>query len=715
MLSIAKKHIPRGFRTEYIPGWSVESTRLYHEFETSGDPEIADELLKSLDNNRMIKWQETMDGMDFTHSSRKAWSVINRLDSGKTVKAGTLPIHPNVVANRIVKMSRAPSDKAHTRTIKHQLRRLKTECQQNSPYARPISHEEVSIGLTKIKNGKAAGLDAIYPEFLKHAGPNTIRWLAVFFSKILETGILPSAFKVTKIIAVLKPGKPTDKAESYRPIALLSICYKLFERIIFNRIYPAINEHIPVEQAGFRAGRSCTDQTMALTTHIEAGYEKMLKTSVAFIDLTAAYDTVWKQGLIFKLLLIIPCQKTAQLINNMLSNRLFQVFMNYDKSEMKKLNNGLPQGSVLAPLLFNLYIHDIPNTISKKFAYADDIAIATQHHNVAETEITLNADLECLNIYFRNWRLIPSSSKTEVCCFHLNSKMATYKLNVLFNGEPLNHNPYPKYLGVTLDRSLTYQKHLTNTAGKLCTRNNLIQKLTGTTWGASATSLRTAAIALVYSVAEYCSPVWMNSAHVSKIDSQLNVTMRMITGTIRSTPINWLPVLCNIAPPSLRRSVALLREYKKLTNNDALPIHADFLTFQNISRLKSRRPTIKTAMDLTASVFDINTAWSTQWLESNTTGLIHIENPTTRLPGFDLPRNLWCRLNRIRANSGVCADLLYKWCVLPSPVCDCGAELQTIRHIVTECPLRFYPGDIADFLVTSINTINWLKNLDINV
>lgn len=713
--AIAKKHIPRGYRKEYIPGWSVESTRLYQEFEDSGNTEIADELLKSLDENRKLKWENTLRGMDFTHSSRKAWNVLKKISCGSTPQFGKTLISPNVIANRILKISQAPSDKIHTREIKRELRRLKLDSQPSSVYSQNVTIEEITIALTSVKTGKAAGFDNIYPEFLKHMGKNTKRWLSVLFSKILNSGNLPKAFKETKIIAILKPGKEPDRPESYRPIALLSTCYKLLERVLFNRISPTINEHIPVDQAGFRSGRSCTDQVLALTTYIESGFENMLKTSVSFIDLTAAYDTIWRQGLIYKLLRIIPCRKTAQIINNMLSNRIFQVFMGDKKSEKKKLNNGLPQGSVLAPLLFNLYIHDLPTTVSRKFAYADDIALATQSKHVLETEETLNVDLENMNVYFRKWRLCPSLSKTEVSCFHLNSKMASYNLNVIFGGVLLNHNYNPKYLGVTLDRSLTFRTHISNVAGKLRTRNNIIQKLTGTSWGATASTLRIAAIGLVYSAAEYCSPIWMNSAHVSKIDTQLNNTMRLITGTLRSTPIHWLPVLSNIAPPNLRRLHAALREYTKITCNEALPINNDIPLFDQHQRLCSRRPSIKTAMELSRSGFNINDAWKIQWINSNTTGLIHVENPFIRLPGFDLPRHIWARLNRIRSKCGVCADFLHICGVLDTPLCDCGADRQTIVHIVTECQGRSYPGDLNDFLESTTSATDWIKNLDLNL
>ncbi|KAI5723181.1 hypothetical protein M8J76_002556 [Diaphorina citri] len=120
------------------------------------------------------------------------------------------------------------------------------------------------------------------------------------------------------------------------------------------------------------------------------------------------------------------------LINNMLANRTFQLILGDSTSSKKILNNGLAQGSVLAPLLFALYIADIPETKSHKFGYADDWALATSSSNVEETEEILTEDLHVLSTYFRKWRLKPNPSKTEVTCFHLTNALAQMKLNVLF-------------------------------------------------------------------------------------------------------------------------------------------------------------------------------------------------------------------------------------------------------------------------------------------
>lgn len=140
-----------------------------------------------------------------------------------------------------------------------------------------------------------------------------------------------------------------------------------------------------------------------------------------------------------------------------------------------------------------------------------------------------------------------------VSVFHLNNMEASRRVNVIVDGSLLPYSEVIRYLGVDFDRSLTFKHHLVKHSGKIKTRGNLLWKLAGSTWGADAKTLRTAALGLVYSFAEYCCSTWFNSKHVKLIDVQLNNVMRTITGCISSTPLPWLHTLSNIAPPHFRR------------------------------------------------------------------------------------------------------------------------------------------------------------------
>lgn len=139
IISTAKKHIPRGYRKQYIPGWNEESETLYNEFVQSGEQEIADELITSLDAARKQKWIETVESLDFKTSSRKAWSVLRKLGEGGKIGNSNQPIPPNKIATHIVQTSRTPGDKTYTRKVKSDLRTLKRSIAQDNTPVNPFT------------------------------------------------------------------------------------------------------------------------------------------------------------------------------------------------------------------------------------------------------------------------------------------------------------------------------------------------------------------------------------------------------------------------------------------------------------------------------------------------------------------------------------------------------------------------------------------------
>ena len=202
--------------------------------------------------------------------------------------------------------------------------------------------------------------------------------------------------------------------------------------------------------------------------------------------------------------------------------------------------------------LFNIYISDIPKTTSKQYGYADDLALLAAHKTWEKVEETLNQDMQSLSEYLSRWRLKLSTAKTTTTAFHLTNKDTHRQLDVPVNGAPLPNCNNPVYLGVTLDRSLTYKKHIESLQSKVNARNGLLRCLAGSSWGAYTSTLRTGALALVYSAAEYASPAWCRSTHTRKLDVALNDTMRIITGCMRPTETTFLPVLAGITPPDIR-------------------------------------------------------------------------------------------------------------------------------------------------------------------
>ena len=224
-------------------------------------------------------------------------------------------------------------------------------------------------------------------------------------------------------MALLKPGKDPSVAKSFRPISLLCHTYKLFERRILNRIAEHVDAKLIPEQAGFRPGKPCTSQLLNLTEHIEDGYEKRPITGAVFVDLSAAYDTVNHRRLLNKVLDMTGGVHLTDQIRTMLESRRFFVVLNGKKSRWRRQRNGLPQGSLLAPMLFNIYTTVQPiHADTRSFIYADDLCIASQGNDFSNIEASLTSALSSMTTYYDTNQLRANPSKIQVCAFHLRNR-----------------------------------------------------------------------------------------------------------------------------------------------------------------------------------------------------------------------------------------------------------------------------------------------------
>ena len=163
--------------------------------------------------------------------------------------------------------------------------------------------------------------------------------------------------------------------------------YKILDTLIYARVEPLIDPLLPREQAGFRHRKSNVDQVVLLTQNVENSFEAKKKAGAVFIDLTAAYDTVWHRGLTCKLLRLLSDKHMVRMIMELVQNRIFTPTTGDNKQNwVRRLKNGVPQGSVLAPLLFNIYTYDLPSMIFRKFVYADDLILLHSSGNWKDLE-----------------------------------------------------------------------------------------------------------------------------------------------------------------------------------------------------------------------------------------------------------------------------------------------------------------------------------------
>jgi len=359
------------------------------------------------------------------------------------------------------------------------------------------------------------------------------------------------------------------------------------------------------------------------------------------VDLTADYDTVY--GIAASPASCCDCC----LIDTwsawswrwlVIARSLTLTNRNDKRSRLRHLKNGVRKGSLLVPLLFNIYISDLPTTVSRKHAYADDLAIMHADGDWQAVEGVLSKDMTTTGEYLQTWKLKLSTTKMVLAVFHLNNKEAKRLLKVDYNNEILPFCSDTKYLGVTLDSSLAYRRHLESLRKKLTSRVALLKRLTGSSWGAGATILRTATLAPVRSTAEYCAPVWCRSAHTRLIDPTINDTLRIVTGCLHPTPADNLPMLAGIQPAQFRRNGATL----SLAHRAMEPGHLLHSALRRPSiaearRLKSRHPLVPAAR-LHFSSSDNNNIraalwadhqWNVEWADNTTRLWIFILDPAT--------------------------------------------------------------------------------------
>ena len=233
---------------------------------------------------------------------------------------------------------------------------------------------------------------------------------------------------------------------------------------------------------------------------------------------------------------------------------------------------------------------------------------------------------------------------------------------------------------------------------KLSSRVTLLRRLVGSGWGVGAKTLCIATLSLVYSTMENCAPVWCRSAHTRLIDSVLNDALPIVTGCLRRTPTDHLPVLSGIQPAEHRRMGATL----SLVHRGSLdPDHILHSLLSGSSdtrqvRLRSRRPVVPTARNLLDNLARLgirasewtNYKWKTEYCKIASRLRAFMLGDGARPVGMGLPRAAWVKLNRLRTGVGRFHSSMHKWGLAPSRNCECGASEQTADHVLTACPIH---------------------------
>ena len=329
-----------------------------------------------------------------------------------------------------------------------------------------IESDEITSLIRKLNPNKATGSDGISGHMLLLCDDSATLPLKIIFNNILLSSIYPDMWKHANVTPIFKKG---DKQliKNYRPISLLPICGKILEKIVFKNLYIHLtsNHLISNNQSGFRPGDSTTNQLLHLVNEIHQAFDstKSLEVRAVFLDISKAFDKVWHDGLIFKLRQNGVSGRLLQFFQNYLNNRKQRVVLNGSSADYSIIESGVPQGSVLGPLLFLIYINDLERNIKSNVKFfADDTMLFSIVKDPHISAIDLNHDLNIISRWAHQWKMEfnpdPSKQATEVLFSH--KKSSPIHPNLIFNGTVVAKINEQKHLGLILDSKLSFEKHL---------------------------------------------------------------------------------------------------------------------------------------------------------------------------------------------------------------------------------------------------------------
>ena len=392
-------------------------------------------------------------------------------------------------------------------------------------------YEIIDMISNSINTNKACGPNSI-PNKMFHLIKQVIAEpLADIINLSFTTGIYIDKLKVAKVIPIYKEKGDKLFTENFRPISLLSNINKIFEKIMHKRLYNFLEEQgiIYDNQFGFRKKHSTTHALLDLTEEIRNTIDNNRFSCGVFIDLQKAFDTVDHSILLRKLEYYGIRGITNDWFCSYLTNRKQYVSISGFESETANMDFGVPQGSVLGPLLFLIYINDLHKAIkySKTRHFADDTNLLIENNSLKQLQKQLNYDLRQLSNWLKANKISLNCSKTELILFRHPNKPINYDLRVKINGKKLIASNYVKYLGIYLDSHLNWSYHVDCLSTKLTRASGMLSKIRHYV---SATTLRNIYFGIFSSLLTYGCQIWgqFKNKHISRLQQIQNRAIRII-------------------------------------------------------------------------------------------------------------------------------------------------------------------------------------------
>ena len=349
----------------------------------------------------------------------------------------------------------------------------------HSIFLYPTDDGEVSSIIRLLKPKTSSGHDGISSKLIKQTYVPILQPLVKIINLSLETGIVPAKMKRAKVIPIFKSGDK-EQIKNYRPVSLLPVFSKVLEKVVYSRLYKFITQRalLTLCQYGFREDLSTEMAILELQDRIASSVGSKQCCAGIFLDLSKAFDTLDHQILLMKLHSYGIRGIALDWFRDYLSDRSQYVEINGTPSTLQHITCGVPQGSILGPLLFLLYINDLPviSKIGSNILFADDTNILYTAQNYHILQQKINADLKDLSIWFRVNKLSVNETKTKCVVFYSKHNKPPDNWQIILNNNFLETVDRIKFLGVILHENLSWQPHLQNVCNKISKTTAILAK-----------------------------------------------------------------------------------------------------------------------------------------------------------------------------------------------------------------------------------------------